>query len=198
MIDKIILNDKEFIPTEVLLPSLIHYLEKTGGSHYSVTMVAHLFNTGSKVLFFTAYPMARENFLEQVGMDENKIAYVSTEDELKLNQDKQCIILDSGNQELLNFTLDNLADINERVILIKNIEKFENEIILKVIAFDKVILSGHIDECDLKSEISQKAYNSVILFNVLDSISIGEIPSLDKYTAYFWTKDLQGITKIEK
>lgn len=198
MIDKINLNDKEFVPTEALLPSLIHYLEKSGGSHYSVTMVAHLFNTGSKILFFTAYPMARENFMEQVGIDENKIAYVKTEEELKLNKDKQCIILDSGNQELLNFALDNLADINERVILVKNIEKFENEIILKVLAFNKVILSGHIVECDLKDEISKKSYNSVVLFNALDSISVGEIPSLKKYAAYFWTKDFQGVTKIEK
>lgn len=198
MIDQIILNDTVRDLDENILPCLINYEEKSGGSHYSVTLVANLFKQGFKILFFTAYPMAKENFIEQVGLDEDKIAFVLNQQDLSANSNKQCLILESGNQELLDFTLNNLPDINERVILIKNIEKFEDKIISQVLSFDKIILSGHLDECSLKESIIQKEYKNIVLFNN-PKVKLSVLaPDLEKYSAYFWTKEEEGITKIIK
>jgi len=198
MIDQIILNNTVRDFDESILPCLINYEEKSGGSHYSVTLVANLFNQGFKILFFTAYPMAKENFIEQVGLNEDKIAFVLNQQDLLDNQDKQCLILESGNQALLDFTLNNLPDIKERIILIKNIEKFEDNIISKVLSFDKIILSGHLDECSLKESIIQKEYKNIVLFNNPKVKLSVTAPDLEKYNAYFWTKDLEGITKVQK
>jgi len=198
MIDQIILNDTVRDFDESILPCLINYEEKSGGSHYSVTLVANLFNQGCKILFFTAYPMAKENFIEQVGLDETKIAFVLNQQDLLTNSDKQCLILESGNQELLDFTLNNLPDIKERIILIKNIEKFEDKIMSQVLTFDKIILSGHLDESSLKESIIQKEYKNIVLFNNPKVKLSVMAPDLEKYSAYFWTADEQGVVKIVK
>lgn len=198
MIDQIILNDKVRDFDDHILPCLINYEEKSGGSHYSVTLVANLFKQGFKILFFTAYYMAKENFIEQVGLDETKIAFVINQQDLLANSNNQCLILESGNQELLDFTLNNLPDIKERIILTKNIEKFEDKIISQVLTFDKIILSGHLDECSLKENIIQKEYKNIVLFNNPKVKLSVTAPDLEKYNAYFWTKEEEGITKIIK
>ena len=63
MADTISLNNEVYHIGEDGLPCLIHYAPKTGGSYFSVAMVADLFLRGSKILFLTAYPMAKDNFL---------------------------------------------------------------------------------------------------------------------------------------
>lgn len=198
MVYQIILNEKVRDFDESIFPCLINYEEKSGGSHYSVTLVANLFKQGFKILFFTAYPMAKENFIEQVGLDEDKIAFVLKQQDLSVNSNKQCLILESGNQELLDFTLNNLPDIEERIILIKNIEKFEDKIISQVLAFDRIILSGHLDECSLKESIIKKEYKNIVLFNNPKVKLSVTAPDLEKYNAYFWTENEQGVVKILK
>lgn len=197
MLNKITLNEKEFDFKEEFLPSLITYEEKSGGSHYSVSVIANMFSNGSKILFFTAYPMAKENFLEQVGLDDSKISFIQNKEDLENNKNKQCLILESGNQELLEYALDSLTDIKERVILIKNIEKFNDNLILKSLNFDRLILSGHLDESNVKEEIIKKDYKNIIIFNNPALELKVKAPFLEKYTAYFWTKDSQGITKVQ-
>lgn len=69
MADKILLKNKEFHFSENELPCLVTYREKSGGSHFTVSLVADL--------FFTAYPMAMDNFLAQIAGNESKVIYVA-------------------------------------------------------------------------------------------------------------------------
>jgi len=197
MTDKILLNEEEYVLKESDLPCLITYAEKTGGSHYSVTMVAQMFLAGFKVLFLTAYPMAKENFLKQVGESNTNVAFVTNKEELENYKNAQCILIESGNEALFLEAVNALSNINERVVLLKNIEKFSNEVIEKALTLEKVILSGHLDECELRDKIVAKNYSSIVAFSKPEISLPINIPELEKYTGCLKSRDKEGVVRIK-
>ncbi len=195
MAEQIILNNKPYQISKNDLPCLITYVEKSGGSHFSVSMLADLFLQGKKILFLTAYPMAKDNFLKQIQGHEKNTSYLT---ELKqLDHKAQAIILESGNENLFLEIIKTLPDINERVILIKNIEVFSEAIFDKCLNYQQLILSGNIDKCSSKIAISKYPFNTIITFTKT-KIDLGiTIPPLEKYLAYWSSKDKKGFTKIK-
>ena len=147
MADKIFLNDEVLSFHEDDLPCLITYVDKTGGSHFSITLVVDLFLRGSKILFLTAYPMAKDNFLQQVGSDHSKIAFVTSIEDLENVKNTQVIILESGNEALFSEVAKMLPDLAERVILVKNMEVFSKVVFDICLNMKRVILSGNIGVC---------------------------------------------------
>lgn len=198
MADKIYLNKELINFSENDLPCLITYAEKTGGSHFSITMVADLYLQGSKILFLTAYPMAKENFLEQIGEDHSKIAFITSLEELEKAKDTQVIILESGNENLFNEVVKVLPDLQERVVLIKNMEVFSKAVFDVCLDMKKVVLSGNIDTCVDKEKISRKVYTTIIAFSKSEIILPIEVPELEKYTGYLLGENKSGIIEIEK
>ncbi|MBP9803067.1 MAG: hypothetical protein KBD14_02045 [Candidatus Pacebacteria bacterium] len=198
MADKILLNNELYHFSESDLPCLITYAPKTGGSHFTVTLVADLFLQGSKILFLTAYPMAKENFLEQVGEDHSKIIFVDSPDDLEKAKDFQVIILESGNENLFLEVSKNLPDLQERVILIKNMEVFSEKVFEVCVNLEKVILSGDIDTTSYKEKIIKKDFKTIIAFSQSEINLPIQIPSLEKYVGYLSSQDKSGLVAIEK
>lgn len=195
MADQILLNNEVYHITEDDLPCLIHYTTKAGGSHFSVTMIADLFLRGSKILFLTAYPMAKDNFLQQIKGMESKTAFVMDESQLKT--DAQAIILESGNEKLFLKAIEKLDDINERVVLVKNMEVFSNAVFDSCLKMQKIILSGDLDECSVKKQISNKQYKTVVLFSNPETPLKVELPTLEKYTGYLWSDGKEGLVTVK-
>jgi hypothetical protein len=198
MADKILLNNETCHFNEADLPCLITYAPKTGGSHFSITMVVDLFLQGSKILFLTAYPMAKENFLEQVGEDHSKIIFVNSPDDLEKAKDFQVIILESGNENLFLEVSKILPDLKERVILIKNMEVFSEKVFEVCVNLEKVILSGDIDTTLDKERISKKDFKTIIAFSKPEIDLPIEIPTLEKYVGYLSSQNKSGLVAIEK
>lgn len=198
MADTILLNKQLYRITEDELPCLITYGEGMGGSHLSVTLVANLFLQGSKILFLTAYPMAKENFLQQVGPDHSKIAFVNSLSELQEAKNTQAIILESGNEALFLEIANSLPDLHERIILIKNIEVFSEKVFEVYLNLEKVILSGNIDTCVAKEKISQHNFKTIIAFNQ-PTISLPiTVPVLEKWRGYLSNDTGSGIIAVQK
>lgn len=198
MENNILLNGEFYKFSENDLPCLVTYAEKTGGSHFSITMVVDLFKSGSKILFLTAYPMAKENFLEQVGEDNSKIIFVSSVEELEKAKDYQVIMLESGNENLFLEVAKVLTDLQDRVVLIKNMEIFSEKVFDVCLNLKKVILSGHLDECIDKERINKKEYKTIIAFSKPEISLPIEVPELEKYHGYMLGQDKKGIVKINK
>lgn len=192
--NKILLNEKNFHFSEADLPCLIHYSEGTGGSHFSVTMIADMFSNGSKILFLTAYPMAKDNFLQQISGNENKVLIATQK--YKLTTDKQAILIESGNQNLFLEALNHLDDINERIIFIKNFETFNDKVILAVINRQRLVMSGNLDASKDKNTISEKHFQTIIQFSKSEIKLTKNYPGLEKYSGYFWQNDRDGLIKI--
>ena len=194
MADTILLNNQPYHIQEADLSCLIHYGEKSGGSHFSVTMIADLFLSGSKILFITAYPMARENFMKQVAGHEEKVDYVTHADQI--DPGKQAIILESGNEELFLDAVNKLPDVEEHVIFIKNMEVFSDAVFDACLGLPKIILSGDLDRCVAKERIVQTKFTTTVLF-IQPEISLGyELPILEKYVGYMWSKETKGKVTI--
>ncbi len=194
MADTILLNNEVYHIGEDGLPCLIHYAPKAGGSHFSVTMVADLFLRGSKILFLTAYPMAKDNFLQQIKGDESKTAFIT--DESQLNSETQAIILESGNEKLFLQAIEKLDDLDERVILVKNMEVFSDAVFDSCLKLQKIILSGDIDKCSAKKQISDKQYKTIVLFSKPETPLKVEPPELEKYTGYLWGDGKEGLVSV--
>jgi hypothetical protein len=198
MVDKILLNDQLFTTGENSLPLFVEYTEGTGGSHLTMTLLSDLFSHGSKILLLTAYPMAKENFLQQIGEDTTRIGFVNTVSDFEKEKNKQAIILDSGNEELFIQAINVLQDFEERVVLVKNIEVFNDKIFETCLRFDKLILSGDVDKCPYKEKILNKRYNTIIAFcQPLVHFPI-TVPKLEKYVGFLYNEKFEGFIKIEK
>ena len=195
--NKILLNNEAYMAKEQDLPCLVIYGDKSGGSHFTVTLVADLFSSGSKLLFFTAFPMAKDNFLEQTVPHHSKISFVNSVDELKNNSESDVIILESGNESLFIEAVKILEDINERVVLIKNIEAFTQDVFTASLALNKCVLSGNIDMCAAKYQILGKDFKTIIVFTKPEISLPIEVPALEKWTGYLSSETTTGIIKVE-
>lgn len=194
MADQPLLNNETYRADEHDLPCLIHYLPKTGGSHFSVVLAANLFLSGSKLLMLTAYPMAKDNFLQQVSGKESDVAYVT--DERDLHTNARAVILESGNEQLFLQAIKALDDVDSRVVFIKNIEVFGDETLRSCLNFRKLILSGNLDECALQREIGQKQYTTTVLFNAPKVPLAVAPPKLEQYVGYLWGENEEGFVSV--
>jgi hypothetical protein len=197
MVYEIQLNKEIFHLNEDGLPCLVHYKAKMGGSQFTVTLIADLFLQGSKVLFLTAYPMAKDNFLEQTKGMESKIFFVEKKEDLAEAQKYQAIILKSGDGSLYLEALKSLTDLKDRVILVKNFEMFDQNVLDSSIMLEKIIFSGDIDKSVAKKQISSKLYKTIIMFSESETPLPVQVPSLEKYTGYLKTANKEGLVKLK-
>ena len=196
MADQILLNNEVYHPTENELPCLITYSEKVGGSHFSITLAADLCLSGSKILFFCAYPMAKDNFIKQLEGSESTLLIVTDEDQIKTSP--QAMIIQSGNEKLLMAAIQRIGDLPERILFIKNIEAMSPDIVDACLKFDKVILSGNLDKCARREVISKKHFNSIVVFTKPETPLPIEPPILEKFTGYLWSDNRTGLVKVSR
>ena len=194
-INKILLNGDDYQLNETDLPALITYKEKTGGSHFSISLVADLALRGSKILFLTAYPMAKDNFLNQVAELDLRVDYVT--EIAQLDNNAQVIIIESGNEALGIEALQQLTDLSERVVLIKNMEVFSQALFDACLGLDKLILSGDIDDCVAKQAISKMEFKTTVIFTNPEIKLSVQAPELEKYVGYLWSKNKEGLTSVD-
>ncbi len=175
MLKKIFLDHKEFHFTQSALPILIHGKEHTGSSLFTISALTDLYSQGLKIIVLTGYPMARDEFEEQTGAEENAQFFTKE------------------NEELFITNIQTNSDVNDRVILIKNIELFSEEIFDTVKDFSDVIISGDLNKCSFKEKILQKSFNTSIYFSPLDEA----LPELQEYEGYFVSQNNIGRVSLE-
>lgn len=199
MIDTVLLN-KEFFKFKVEnLPCLINYREKMGGSHLSLVLIAELFAQGHKIVFLCGYPAAEEKFMELIDKDYSNIKFVTNLEDFPHAVEHQMVMIKNGNESLLYDASNLLPDFKERIIFIKNIEKFGEDTFDLVLPLEKLILSGNVDECIAKWKIPQKNWNTLIAFNQPQVIIPNlEVPTLDTWTAYYQNNLESGVISVLK
>ncbi|MDQ3076195.1 MAG: hypothetical protein M3Q34_03650 [bacterium] len=199
MIDTLLLNKEFFKFKAESLPCLIHYGEKMGGSHLSIVLIAELFSQGYKIVFMCGHPMGEEKFMEQIDKDYTNIKFVANREDFPGAEDYQMVIIKDGNESLLYDASVIVPDFNERIIFIKNIEKFGEVTFDLVLPLENVILSGNVDECMAKWKITQKVWDTMIAFNQPEVIIPGlQTTTLDPWTAHFKSPQDQGVISVLK
>ena len=145
-------------------PMLISGAEKTGTSFFSLCLLADLLNSGRKVLFFSAYPAAKEAFREQI-----------------VNNQENALIIETGEEQVFIDTIKEVTDLSERIILIKNIDNYSEKIFNAVKDLKLVIFSGDLDNCSFADKLIEKDFVSKIFFSQSERYPQKELDNLPKY-----------------
>ncbi len=180
MLKKILLNNQEFTFTENDLPILIHGAHKAGSSLFTVTLISQLYSQGSKILFFSGYEMAKDEFKNQVKeIDANKVE-----------------IIKSGEEKDFLETIENVKDVDEQVLLIKNVELLGEKSYAAFKGKTKLIVSGDMEKCSFKEELLSIPYKTVIMFSQLSGYDKVVPHELQQYEGYMWGNK-EGVVKID-
>lgn len=182
----IILNKEIFDVSSCELPCLIHGENKSGASFFTMKWTKELVEAGQKVLFYSAFPQAKEFLLSECP-DE---AVVIKKPEIE--PDTQLIIPESGNKKLFADLLNNKA-IYEYVIILKNVEELELKTLKNVLKMQKVVLSGNWPHEYMKEALKIGTIPSRIYFSDLGGFLLDKHIELGKYQGYFVAKGRVGI-----
>lgn len=195
MPNKITLDNKPFNFRDSFLSCLITWADKSWASFFSICLISNLIQQWSKAIYFTAFPMAKEELLNQIWKE--KLYEINKESDIKAIPKDKSIIVQSWNQKLFQETIQNTKNLNEYIIFIKNIEEYDESILDWIPENQKIILSWNLDNCKFKDKILDKKRESKIIFTVPKDSNI-QIPKLEKYESYIINKKINGILRLWK
>ena len=179
---KILINDKEIVFNKEDFPILITGACKTGSSLFSISLVTSLFENNNKVLFLTAYPEAKVDFRRQLGD--------------KINDN--AIIVDSGEESVFIENLYQMSDLNDIIILLKNMENYSSKLFDKLKNHKYTIFSGDIDNCVFGDELVKMDFKTKIFFSYPNKLEVGNKIELPKYNGMIMNQKYYGIIKFEE
>ena len=174
---KILLDNKEvqsLVPDS--LPILIHGEENSGASLYTIVLAAKWFSQGNKILFLCGYPMAEEAFYELVDHKNNDAEFYTTERTLEFIERAKEISSDT-------------------IVIIKNIELFDKQILNILTDNKNIIISGDLQKSILQDEITKINFATKVFFFFFSDTSL---PILAKYEGFVVSNNYKGITKLEE
>ncbi len=175
----ILIDNKKLELTKNGFPILIHGAEKTGASFFSICLLTDLLKTGMKAFLFSAYPMAKEEFRKQI---------VGYED--------GAIIIDSGDEQALVEALQETPDLDERVVLIKNIDNYSLNLFNAVKDLKLIILSGDLDKFKFSNSLIDENFSTKILFSPSEKYSQYDLSDLPKYSGKMISNTYNGVISL--
>jgi hypothetical protein len=196
-VKSILLNNEPFHSSTNDLPMLIHGVDHSGASLFTVTLAADLYRHGAKFLFISGYHYAREEFLEQTNDEEHTVLAGETVDK-EVIYNKQVIFVRWEDAELFIKLVNEIPDVNDRIILVKNIDIMPEAVYSAVSGKPKIIISGDVERCAYRWEIFGKDFKSRVFFSKPEREEFDLlVPPLPKYAGYMDAQDKKGIvTKV--
>jgi hypothetical protein len=191
----ITLDHQPFTFNDWFLPCLISWAEKSWASFFSICLVANLIHQWAKIIYFTAFPMAKEELFHQSGKD--KLYEIGNETDITHIPNDKSLVIQSGNKTLFQQTIQNLNHLNDYVIFIKNIEEYDETLLKDIPKNQRIIISWNLDACLFKENLLHKVRTSKILFTKSKDSDI-QIPDLEKYESYLINEKTHGIVRIAK
>ncbi len=173
------------------LPILIHGKEHSGASLLSITLAVELHEADNKLCIFTAYPMAKEEFLKQVS-NPKKVFYLESEEDFEKALKFQTVIIQSGNIDLFIKVISQSSFVDGRIIFIKNIETIKVPI-FKFISSHPFIVSGDLELNSAQQDFKIFIYNTKILFSPIEGETI---PFLEKYQAVMKNRSAEKVLVV--
>jgi len=158
-----------FIPNIEDLPVLIHGKEGHGASFFSIKMVAGFVKKGNPLIFWSAYSMAKQEFKKELNNNvPPNVIIVENEDPAELN--KIILEIDAG-----------------QTLFVKNFEIVPGETRKKLLERKLLIIAGDLKKTLTKDEVLK--FPTRVFFTPYLGI---EIPSLEKYQGYMFSKNNNG------
>lgn len=176
----VLLNNKKVNFDSNDFPMLISGAEKTGSSFFSICLLADLLNNGHKVLFLSAYPMAKEEFKKQIGSNA-----------------ANAIIIESGEEDDIIKEIKAIADLEERIVLLKNIDTYSRKMFNNLKDLKLVIFSGDLDKCEFAESLINKDFPTRIFFSSSKKFPYRITPNLAKYCGEMISEKHKGVISLD-
>ena len=177
---KIFVNDKEVVFNKEDFPMLINGADKSGASFFSISLLVNLFENREKVLLFSAFDPAKEEFRKQLDDSINESA----------------LIIESGDEYNFIKELDKVSDLSERIVLCKNIENYSLNLFNKLIDQELVIFSGNIDKCEFGEQVAKKGFKTKVFFSYPEKLEVENKIELPKYKGLIINPKYNGLISI--
>jgi len=158
-----------FVPDKNDLPVLIHGKEGHGASFFSIKLVAEFVKRGNSLIFWSAYPMAKQEFRKEFN-DNVPLDVTIIENENPADLSKIFSKIDAG-----------------QTLFLKNFEVIPSETRKKLLERKLLIIAGDLEKALTREEILK--FPTRIFFTPYPGI---EIPALEKYQAYIFSKNQTG------
>lgn len=192
-----LLNNEPFAVTTDDLPTLIHGEEHSGASLFTMTLLSQLYRQGHPLIFLTGKAEAKEEFIAQTNCGD-ELTEIDASNNYEAAETKQIIYIAKEYAAQLPQLLAALPDKNERIILIKNIELFDEATLAVLFEHPLVMYSGDLNTCTSKELLLQLKYGSKIFFSPLNNDFRLTLPPLERYHGYFLGRISQGtITLVQ-
>ncbi len=162
-------------------PVLISGADKSGTSFFSICLMVELFKCGEKIVVFTAFPEAKEEFKKQLGDSINENA----------------LIIASGSEELFLEEINGIEDFDERIVLVKNIENYSQKLFNRLKNKNLIIYSGDMDKCQFGDDLAKKDFITKIFFSYSEKTIIDKKIELPKYNGLIISEKYNGLIHIE-
>lgn len=177
---KILVNDQEVVFNKEDFPMLINGADKSGASFFSISLLVNLFENGEKVLLFSAFDPAKEEFRKQLSGSINENA----------------LIIESGDEENFIKELDKVSDLSNRIVLCKNVENYSLNLFNKLKNQELVIFSGDIDKCEFSEQVANKDFKTKIFFSYPEKLEVENKIELPKYKGLIISQRYNGLISL--
>jgi len=175
----ILINGEKAEFSDSDFPLLISGAEKRGVSFFSVCLMAKLANSGRKIIFFSAYPSAKEELRKQL-----------------MPGIKEALIIESGEESDFIKSLSETDDLAERIVLVKNFDRYSPKLFEAVKGLKKIIFAGNLDNCCFADQLLQSGLAAKIFFSQSEKdpqIGLNECP---RYEGRIFSAKRNGAIKL--
>ncbi len=190
----IFVNGREAFFSAHDLPILISGKEGSGASYFSLCLIADFLRRGHKILFFSAFPAAKIDLMRQVSdLDRGNCEFVKNGDPI---QGKRAVILESSDEADIINEVKRVADLEERVIFFKNMDKYSSALFSAVNSTPRLIVSGDVDKCAFVTDLSKKDFSTMIFFSKPEAYKMDDFSNLKKYQGMVKGVSHNGIVQV--
>lgn len=185
---------KEIIPFGIEnLPALVHGVEGTGASFFSISLAVQLHLSKQKLIMFTAYPMAKEEFFAQIGEDRTSVFCLDSIADIPKAEGFQTIIVKSGDEDLLTAFMEEFANLLDYTLFIKNVENIKSHDVVEYAVSHLSIISGDVSKSPFAEILVDGEYKTKVLLSTLGS---DDCSGLEKYQAKLITGSKECIVSL--
>lgn len=177
------------------LPLIIHGEDGNGASLFSISVMANLYNLGTKLLFISGYPMARDELKEQIGSTIDAIL-IESEVDLAKAHTKRVIFVPAGKQELFIRLLNELPDIAERIIYFKNYDLFDASVFDAVRKYPACVMQGDLNKVPNLANYIGTNWATKIYFSQPPELFDDKVPQLPKYNGFLRQDSKSGTVSL--
>jgi len=155
-----------------------------------------LFRQGQKVVVFSAFAAAKDDFKAMLTQEElNRVESVDAGGPVA---GKQAVLVGSGDATSLVSVLDALHDLDERIVLIKNVEFFAVYAFESVRRLPLVVYSGNADDCPFVDELAKIDFATKIFFTPSMRFPVEGMPALEKNQGFAVGTEKNGVVTLQE